>query len=461
MVAGFEGGHLVLMATHDLSDVHLARNTPASIALVATAATGIHVAVADEAHHVLLYAHLPYKHIMRWEYIGKAKAHHAKVVGLSFGESPSGQTRLFSLGADGRVVEYDVDGSKPATGLRIVSHHDFAAGQVPTTLCFAPPLQYYKHHSAQTLLLMADDSYKLRMFDPDLQSSVATMLGPTFGGPLQRLLMFKSPTSDSAFLAYATEDRVVGLVAWPCDGDPAQTLGLIAHPGRITALAISYDGRKLITAGADGTLAMWDISTKVLEAQAAASAALGGARWHRVLDNPPLLEELRDYFTYAQVKAQGEDSMAARDVRGLVPVALVPDLMRAAGFFPSEAAIRDIMAHIAFIANGRDQDTLTHLDFDTFLSLYLNHRPLFDVAAEDLAAAFTALGAPPSHGRLTREQLLTALQQAGERMSAEELLGALTALTGADRIQEAIPSALDAPVFSSQVLGFEDAQLAG
>lgn len=54
-------------------------------------------------------------------------------------------------------------------------------------------------------------------------------------------------------------------------------------------------------AGADGTLAMWDVCTKVLDAQAAASVALGPERWHRVLDNPDLLEELRDYFTYAQV----------------------------------------------------------------------------------------------------------------------------------------------------------------
>lgn len=54
-------------------------------------------------------------------------------------------------------------------------------------------------------------------------------------------------------------------------------------------------------AGADGTLAMWDVATRVLEAQAGASAARAGARWERMLGNPALLEELRDYFTYAQV----------------------------------------------------------------------------------------------------------------------------------------------------------------
>ncbi len=40
---------------------------------------------------VLMYVYLPYKHIMRWEYVGKARVHHAPVVGLTFGETPAGQ----------------------------------------------------------------------------------------------------------------------------------------------------------------------------------------------------------------------------------------------------------------------------------------------------------------------------------------------------------------------------------
>jgi hypothetical protein len=62
---------------------------------------------------------------------------------------------------------------------------------------------------------------------------------------------------------------------------------------------------------------MWDVSTATLEAQAAASEAQGdSSRWERVLNNPDLLEELRDYFTYAQIKAQGEDCMEPRSTSG-------------------------------------------------------------------------------------------------------------------------------------------------
>jgi hypothetical protein len=56
---------------------------------------------------------------------------------------------------------------------------------------------------------------------------------------------------------------------------------------------------------------MWDVSTSTLEAQAGSSEAQGD-RWERVLNNPDLLEELRDYFTLAQIKAQGEECMEPR-----------------------------------------------------------------------------------------------------------------------------------------------------
>lgn len=74
MLAGFEAGHLHILNTEDLTDVHIARNTPANLTHIAAAATGLHVACADEAHNVLLYAYLPYKHIMRWEFVGELGA---------------------------------------------------------------------------------------------------------------------------------------------------------------------------------------------------------------------------------------------------------------------------------------------------------------------------------------------------------------------------------------------------
>lgn len=81
------------------------------------------------------------------------------VVGLHFGEAPSGQTRLFSLGADGWLLEYDLGTAKSAAaGLRMSAAAEVAprgAGAVPSCMCFAPPLPYYSHNSLDTLLLIA------------------------------------------------------------------------------------------------------------------------------------------------------------------------------------------------------------------------------------------------------------------------------------------------------------------
>lgn len=72
--------------------------------------------------------------------------------------------------------------------------------------------------------------------------------------------------------------------------------------------------------GPDGTLAAWSVSTLALEAQAKAAAAAhdeAGGRWAAVLDNAELLEQLRDFFYYAQIRAQGEDTMEPRNIPGV------------------------------------------------------------------------------------------------------------------------------------------------
>ena len=74
------------------------------------------------------------------------------------------------------------------------------------------------------------------------------MLGPTYGGPLEKLIMFQpSGVADSLYLAYSTRDKVIGLSALPLDGDPNKAMGLIAHPGQVTGLAVTYDGRRILT----------------------------------------------------------------------------------------------------------------------------------------------------------------------------------------------------------------------
>jgi hypothetical protein len=59
----------------------------------------------------------------------------------------------------------------------------------------------------------------------------------------------RSVTDGGAWLAYSTAEQVVGLIMWPLDGDPQHSMGVIAHPGEVKGLALSFDGRKLVTLG--------------------------------------------------------------------------------------------------------------------------------------------------------------------------------------------------------------------
>jgi hypothetical protein len=59
----------------------------------------------------------------------------------------------------------------------------------------------------------------------------------------------RSVTDGGAWLAYSTAEQVVGLIVWPLDGDPQHSMGVIAHPGEVRGLALSFDGRKLVTLG--------------------------------------------------------------------------------------------------------------------------------------------------------------------------------------------------------------------
>ena len=82
------------------------------------------------------------------------------------------------------------------------------------------------------------------------------------------------------------------------------------------------------------------------------------------------------------------------------------------------------------------------------------------MSQEDISRAFLALGANPNTGRLGREQLLTMLQQLGEPIDAQELLGIMKQLTGCEKLSQAMLHMVDAPRFATDVLGFEEEKAA-
>ena len=104
---------------------------------------------------------------------------------------------------------------------------------------------------------------------------------------------------------------------------------------------------------------------------------------------------------------------------------------------------------------GARREQADAITFDEFLVMYVNHRPIFGVSKEQIAAAFAAISVDGS-GSVSRDSLLRALASHDEALQGEDLAQCLRMLTGTDDPNAAIPEVVDAKGFAEQVLGFQD-----
>ncbi|GMH38860.1 hypothetical protein BSKO_06758 [Bryopsis sp. KO-2023] len=451
LAIGFGTGQVFLLEGSGLEDKIHFHNTRSSIQRVACSATGRHVAIGTESQHVLIYGYLKTKRgTHRWDYVGKCASHSDQIVGLHFGESPSGYTRLFSLGLDNRLVEYDVEQSSVEKGVQIISVMKVCADGTPTAMTFGPPLSYYSKGSANTELILADTSSKVRIFSPDQKANCGTYLGPSFGSHITKILVFRSENAGRNYLAYSTADSVAGLMSWP-PRLGTTTMGVIAQPCPIKSVGVSFDGRKLVTLGENGAVNLWEIDTTSMDL-AFDECEKNGVDWSKIVD-PDVLGEIQDYFYYTQIRCQGEDTTEERRITGRVPIDHMANLMRALGYYPSQAEIQSMTEELNYQADAKGKSAPESINFDTFLSLYIRYRPEVSISQEELENAFRTLGGP--NGEVDRGRLVEMLLNNGESLPEEELLDALELLTGTDNVEEAIPDVVNAKNFAV-LLGLEE-----
>ena len=67
---------------------------------------------------------------------------------------------------------------------------------------------------------------------------------------------------------------------------------------------------------------------------------------------------------------------------------VVPNLMRALGYYPSESEVGDMMVELQQEASEAGLPPPTSVDFERFIALYVNHRPVFGVGKDQLAVRF-------------------------------------------------------------------------
>lgn len=149
-----------------------------------------------------------------------------------------------SVGEDRRLVEYDLASSCIVEGLKIKAVYKIGQSSIPTAFLWPRDVNVTVRCKCEPeemdSLLFANNEYKFQSFyTPDtVREPICrkTLLSPTYGGPVNRLMIVndKDPSQAGKLMAYSTQEKVIGLIKLPMDGRPDKSMGVIAHSGEVT-----------------------------------------------------------------------------------------------------------------------------------------------------------------------------------------------------------------------------------
>ncbi|XP_048833983.1 cilia- and flagella-associated protein 251 isoform X1 [Brienomyrus brachyistius] len=433
LALGFTCGAVEIMDTSASQDdeSHLLKCSSHCISHVAFSLDSQYLATADTGNTVtVIRLHFESGRKV-WRYLGRHRSHYKPIQDLLFGvQLDSNQPRLFSLGMDRMLVEYDILGSRE-DDLRICSVERIEQGAVPTCMTWYPPL------TSEHFLLTASDHFKMKLFNSTTKMCRKTLLGPTYGSPVKKIASLPAPAGESQkshYLVFINEDKV-GLQILPLDGNPHKSFAMLCHPTGASSFTCSYDGKYIFTTGGvDCTLLSWETNLNALEAV----ASLGGQGiepFYGLLEggrDGEFYKEMEDYFYHCQLRSQAVDTVQPRQLSTAIPLAEVPFMMRALGFFPTEQELQDMHNEVRFSRYAETGKYVTDVGLEEFIKLYVNHRPAFEAYMPEMERLFELLGCPNDKGEqcLNREELLDVLQARGEHMTEEELAESFITLLG-------------------------------
>ncbi|XP_029426801.1 cilia- and flagella-associated protein 251 [Rhinatrema bivittatum] len=431
-----------------------------------------YLATADEEFTVTVFKIISKNDRKFWDYFGRHCTHYKPIQSIIFGiHLDTDEPRLLSLGMDRILVEYDLTRST-RDNLLILSSDRIEQSAIPLCLAWYPAIT--KEH----FIIMANDQYKVKLYNTITKMCRKTLLGPTYGSPLKKIEILtytNRQNTRKGYLAYITDDKV-GLQILPIDGNPHRSSALICHPAGVSDLVTSYDGCYVFTAGgSDCTVLKWEVNLNALEA----IASLGGEDlipFYGLMDggrDGELFRELEDYFYYAQLRNQGIDTMETRQVSARIPLKEVPCIMRALGFYPTEQEIEDMLNEIRFSEYVDTGKQVSEISLGDFIKLYINHRPAFGISVDEIHHAFKVLGFSNEKNEnvIDRGDLLLLLQSRGEHMTENELAEYLSTLLGANPeggslelgsydltdvstfLEQQIPEEITAGMFATEILG--------
>ncbi|XP_048508015.1 cilia- and flagella-associated protein 251-like isoform X1 [Athalia rosae] len=358
-----------------------------------------------------------------WKFLGKLHSHSLPIREVLFGPAYSGSSvpRLFSISEDRNLIEYDLEtsGPYPEPGLKILKTVRVEHSAVPLSLSWYPKFE------VERFFVFSNTEYKFKLLNDCTKLIQGTYLGPTFGSPVNRIAFLPMRNMhNQAYLVFSTNTQI-GLQLLPFDGNPFEIVGIVGHPKMITRICTSFCGGYLFTLGYnDPCVLMWKIYPRAVDVM----AKLGGqslSPFYCMIDGGQegwLLNEMQDLFYYAQILHQGEKTTASRIVTDKVPIAQLPNLMRAVGYYPDSNEVEELMTEVVFKNYAKTGQLVEEITFEEFVKLYVNYRPVFGLSMEHVRRSFAAFCDTEMEKDLviTREKFIEILTTLGDRMTVSQ-----------------------------------------
>ena len=445
-----------------------------------------HFAVSDDHKCVSLFKY-DHKYMnegaLEWVFAGKMRAHTLAITDLCF--SKSTPLKLYTIGKDRTLVQYDIESSKDALMVDIRQKIDTEF----TPLALAT---YYDEMGEQ--ILISNTEYKIKQFIANGEEFVClkTVLGAVLGGPLTGMRILElnekefEETSErnsfkkqrtksrydkndenysanqhkknnvSRYIVYMTSEKLIGFIKLPLNGNPNNTLAIIGHADKIGNLILSKDNKMLLTCGAtDLSMNFWTIDAEGISKTSFFNNDIDHPETYRQMiertNDGQLMRELKDFFYYSQIKTRNQHNTKAHKLDGRIPLDEVHHLMIALGSYPSAVEIDNMRTEIQ---NAQDNNGKDLLSLEGFIKLFVNHRPAYGLTKEYIEEIVRKTFGGST---IRKSDLFDLLTNYGEKFTEKEIEEYFVNLLGDTDVSVRVPEEFDINFLIEEVLGFEHA----
>eukprot|EP00792_Barthelona_sp_PAP020_P007097 TRINITY_DN3105_c0_g1_i1.p1 TRINITY_DN3105_c0_g1~~TRINITY_DN3105_c0_g1_i1.p1 ORF type:complete len:923 (-),score=203.39 TRINITY_DN3105_c0_g1_i1:28-2796(-) len=471
IIVGFTSGHVYIL-DYNLSILQELHHTKDSILRVDVAEDSKHVVAVDTGFCITAYRRYENEDMdsesldFEWRLVGRYGAHTADITSSCLEIDSKGRTRFFSTGLDRCLMQFDIGHSDITEPLKMKVRSRVESNCIPTAVAF---ITRPGSEGRRDVLLTANNQLKIRVLNPKNQQITKTVLGPVepFENPkgIRQMQIIKNADgSPSVYLIYSTHQSTIGLMRLPLDGNPFRYSYTFAHPIEITTMSLSSQNLQLVTCGGDDcSVLLFDIETTQLEEQVK-NGGTDMQPFYSLLEEsdapasvfpyssddsgkqPSLLEHIKNLFYFMALNATQVDPSMSRDIYGPIPRDKVFELLAALGCFLSAEDELNIEHEITY-----DNEDAENVDLDTFLKMYVNHRPAKQVSLDHFVHAFRTISQENSE-TLDFDRLLDVLNEHG--MSVSETLEIMSYLMIEDNVRDVIGDKIDAKKFVEEVLAY-------